>query len=228
MNKEKFTTQMKEMLAMQDKINNIVNPEWRDARYPWYRAIWIECAELMDHYGWKWWKRQEPDLEQAKLELVDIWHFMLSCMLQGFHGIPPSKKILEVEREADKKFGCDLTNKIDFHQSVEGFVLGLMGSHTPDAGDFFFMCRRAGMTFDELYKLYIGKNVLNFFRQEHGYKEGTYEKVWVGKEDNVWLMEIIAGWHEDEGDFSEYVRKWLADAYIFGTGKLSIFLRGAV
>ena len=44
----------------------------------------------------------------------------------------------------------------------------------------------------ELYELYIGKNILNKFRQNHGYKEGSYIKEWNGKEDNVVMQEILA------------------------------------
>ena len=36
------------------------------------------------------------------------------------------------------------------------------------------------------------KNVLNKFRQDNGYKEGTYRKIWNGKEDNVVLSEILS------------------------------------
>jgi len=39
---------------------------------------------------------------------------------------------------------------------------------------------------------YVGKNLLNRFRQEHGYKEGTYTKVWNGREDNVVMQEILS------------------------------------
>ena len=52
--------------------------------------------------------------------------------------------------------------------------------------------RKLGLGFDELYSLYIGKNILNIFRQDHGYKDGTYIKVWNGKEDNVVMQEILA------------------------------------
>lgn len=37
----------------------------------------------------------------------------------------------------------------------------------------------------ELWELYIVKNCLNLFRAEHGYKEGTYHKMWLDEEDNV-------------------------------------------
>lgn len=73
-----YATLMKEMLELQDSINSLINKEWRHAHNPWYRAIWTECAELMDHIGWKWWKKQEIDIEQAQIELIDIWHFGLS------------------------------------------------------------------------------------------------------------------------------------------------------
>ena len=47
------------------------------------------------------------------------------------------------------------------------------------------------MPFDELYEIYVGKNVLNMFRQDNGYKEGTYNKVWNGREDNEHLIELL-------------------------------------
>lgn len=70
------------MLTMQDEMNCHVDHDWRERNREWYRAIWIECAELMDHFGgWKWWKHAEPDIEQAMLEIVDIWHFGISLRL---------------------------------------------------------------------------------------------------------------------------------------------------
>ena len=73
--------QIKEMLNLQDKINKKVHADWKTQNFEWYRAIWVECAELLDHYGWKWWKKQIPNTGQIQLELVDIWHFGLSILL---------------------------------------------------------------------------------------------------------------------------------------------------
>ena len=50
---------------------------------------------------------------------------------------------------------------------------------------------KIGMDLPELYRLYMGKNALNKFRNDNGYKEGTYKKVLRGKEDNVHLIEIL-------------------------------------
>jgi hypothetical protein len=56
---------------------------------------------------------------------------------------------------------------------------------------FFRLCKLSGLSFQRLQKIYIGKNCLNKFRQEHGYKEGTYIKAWNGIEDNVVMMQVL-------------------------------------
>ena len=52
--------------------------------------------------------------------------------------------------------------------------------------------RASDLSFDQLYRMYVGKNVLNFFRQDHGYKDGSYVKVWDGREDNEHLSDILS------------------------------------
>ncbi|RKG72059.1 dUTP diphosphatase, partial [Corallococcus sp. CA049B] len=42
------------------------------------RAVLVETTEAMDHHGWKWWSKQTMNLEQLRIELIDIWHFALS------------------------------------------------------------------------------------------------------------------------------------------------------
>ena len=70
------------MLQMQHRMNSRVHEDWINQHFEWYRAIWIECGELMDHVGYKWWKKQTPDMEQVRLEVVDIWHFGLSALFE--------------------------------------------------------------------------------------------------------------------------------------------------
>ena len=72
------------MSEMQEEHNQLVHAQWREQGFRFYRAIWVECAEMLDHFGWKWWKKQDPDIDQVKLELVDIWHFAMSeLMIKG-------------------------------------------------------------------------------------------------------------------------------------------------
>ena len=34
------------------------------------------------------------------------------------------------------------------------------------------------MNFEDIYRAYFVKNLLNEFRQKNGYKKGTYQKIW--------------------------------------------------
>ena len=81
MSDQKRLNQIRVMLELQDELNCLINPNWIEAEYSWTRAAWIECAELMEHIGWKWWKKQTPNMPQAHMELVDIFFFILSNLL---------------------------------------------------------------------------------------------------------------------------------------------------
>ena len=64
---------------------------------------------------------------------------------------------------------------------------------------------------ETLYRLYVGKNILNQFRQDNGYKDDTYIKVWNGEEDNVVMKRI---WEEDSNIKPEILYKNLAKNYL--------------
>ena len=43
------------------------------------RAMWQELAELTDSVPWKWWaKYQTFDEQNARVEVVDLFHFLIS------------------------------------------------------------------------------------------------------------------------------------------------------
>jgi dimeric dUTPase (all-alpha-NTP-PPase superfamily) len=194
------------MLELQDAMNRKVNPDWRDAGYPWYRAIWTECAEMLDHYGWKWWKHQKPDMAQVHLEIVDIWHFALSDLI--LHNDT-------IEKAADQAFDglSQQVEETEFRDSIEQLALASILHQSADITHFAQVMRAADLTFDELFKSYVGKNVLNFFRQDHGYKVGSYSKIWQGREDNEHLAEILDSLNADSPDFSSEVYRRLEQAY---------------
>ena len=177
--------QISSMLELQDSMNSKVKADWREQNFEWYRAIWIECAELLDHHGWKWWKKQQPDVNQIALELVDIWHFGLSLLLLKDQSIDDI---------------CDMVanafNEVDgsgeFAINLEEFTAKTLVTKDFDVDGFVGLVKGINMQFDQLYVAYVGKNVLNFFRQDHGYQDGSYHKQWGGKEDNEHLVEIVA------------------------------------
>lgn len=195
------------MLELQDAMNQKVNPAWRDAGYAWYRAIWTECAEMLDHYGWKWWKHQKPDMEQVELEMVDIWHFTLSDALLKHETIEQAADAIAQDIDQPRKSSDDLRALIESH------ALAVLGQQGADIPSFMAALDGCGMSFDDLYAKYIGKNVLNFFRQDHGYKQGTYQKIWHGREDNEVLTECLASLDHQSDQFAEQLYQSLSAAY---------------
>ena len=177
--------QIMTMLDLQNDMNTKVHADWRAQNFEWYRAIWIECAELLDHYGWKWWKKQTPDVDQIALELVDIWHFGLSLMLLS----NDSKDVLvdQVEQIFMSPVMSD-----DFAIDLESFTEKTLITKDFDLQGFARLMAGINMDFETLYVGYVGKNVLNFFRQDYGYKDGSYVKQWHGVEDNEHLVQIVS------------------------------------
>lgn len=195
------------MLSLQDKMNSKVHADWIDQGFEWYRALWIECGELMDHQGYKWWKKQLADIEQVQLEIVDIWHFGLSMLIderRDFVGIAAAMCESLQQRQVQNTSVLLATEALAADTLVrKQFSVPL----------FWDLLESAEMGADQLYTAYIGKNVLNFFRQDHGYKTGTYIKQWQGREDNEHLSEIVTGLDCHADNFADQLYLALAERY---------------
>lgn len=204
------------MLALQDKMNAKVNPDWLAVRSPFLRAVVIEGAEAIEHHGWKWWKKQDCDLAQLQMELVDIWHFILSAMLienDGEHALAQadiftgiSAEQLEFDGSTYQFTQLTLLDKLEL-------LIGLAAAKRYNIGLFSALLADCQMNWDELYAQYVSKNVLNFFRQDNGYKEGTYIKVWGGLEDNEHLVEIMDKLDVKQEDYQEQLYQELTKRY---------------
>lgn len=201
-----MSEKMLSMLELQDAMNKKVHPNWVAQNFEWYRAIWIECAELMDHHGWKWWKHQKPDLDQIKLELVDIWHFGLSILIAE----------MGVKQETADVVDTLISEPVRFDELLTG--IEIFAGHALETKHFSVamfagLIQKIDMSYDELYRTYVGKNVLNFFRQDNGYKDGSYIKVWAGQEDNEHLVEVVAALDSDKPGFQDDVYQQLQLRY---------------
>ncbi|HIP14862.1 MAG TPA: dUTPase [Sulfurimonas autotrophica] len=203
---------MEEMFRLQERLNDDTNgPDWRQGItrqgkvINWKRCIVMESSELIDSLSWKHWKNIASgiDLENIKIEMVDIWHFVMSYILR-FQSVEDAAELaISAMRKSDikipKEWSESDNRRID--ELLEPFetLMALALIKTDDevyreelVGQFWECVDAVGMSFDAVYRLYIGKNALNQFRQQHGYKEGTYKKVWDGKEDNVVMQEILS------------------------------------
>lgn len=212
------STQLNTMLNLQDGMNKKVNPQWLTAGYSYLRAAMIESVEAIEHHGWKWWKAQKLDLPQVQMELVDIWHFALSHLIICHNGnITQAAKAIEtalLESHTDITFdGC----KINFSEAslVENLELmaGLCVAKRFDVPLFIKIVEQAEMDASALFSQYVGKNILNFFRQDHGYKEGTYIKIWDAKEDNEHLVEVLTQTDNALDDYADVIYQQLEKRY---------------
>jgi len=218
-----------QMLMLQQQLNDATNGEgWElgvtqhNKVIDWKRCIYLECAELIESYPWKHWKNidAEPDYANIKIEAVDIWHFIMSEALKDYK----IKHLGTIEKLAAdinalpnfSSFLTDImpTEKNHYEQiaTVEELIRVIFcGEGTQKMMEsFIYVAIQSGLNLDALYELYVGKNILNQFRQDHGYKTGTYIKIWNGQEDNVIMQGIL---EEDNEISPEELYGALEEAY---------------
>jgi len=199
-----------QMLLLQQQLNDATNGEgWEKGItkngkvIDWKRCTYLECAELIESYPWKHWKNIDaaPDYENIKIEAVDMWHFIMSQGLEDYK-IKQLGSIEELSAAIGKlpNFQAFTTatsaTKKSYYEQIE-VAEALLKTLFCEASTeklmeaFIDVAIESGLNLDTLYKLYVGKNILNQFRQDHGYKEGTYIKIWNGQEDNVTMQSIL-------------------------------------
>ena len=217
---------VKEMFLMQQALNDETNGVgWEDGYTKngklinWKRCIYMECAELIDSFAWKHWKNisAAPDVNNIVIEIVDIWHFVMSYILEQYYG---GKDIEHIVSDVTAVSGFaefssyaydvreysiyEIVNDIELiiHET-SGFELQIGELLT----DFFRVALKCGVSLDILFEKYIGKNVLNKFRQNNGYKEGGYRKIWGDLEDNEVLIEVLSKGAVSANEIYEQLQK---------------------
>ena len=202
------------MLQMQHRMNTRVHEHWIAQNFEWYRAAWIECGELMDHVGYKWWKKQTADMEQVRLEVVDIWHFGLSALFDAETDLEQlAEQIVADFTSAETPAREGESTVAQIHEATEALAQHALASKAFSVPLFAALMRACGLSAEGLYRHYVGKNVLNFFRQDHGYQDGTYVKEWQGREDNEHLSELLESLDDGAADFPDQVYQALASRY---------------
>lgn len=160
----------------------------------------------MDHLGWKWWTVQETDNDQVLLEIVDIWHFGLSMMII-------EEQINQKVATAIEEFFNQPPEVPDQHLAIEDFVSAMLSGERFARDKFFTICIAMEINFELLYNHYLAKNVLNQFRQDNGYLNGEYTKIWQGREDNEHLVEIVRQTQTQDATFQDRLYEALETKY---------------
>lgn len=192
--------QIKQMFELQQQLNDATNGTiWTEGatregrQISWLRCIYMEAAEAIDSFNWKHWKDidAKPDLDNAKVELVDIWHFLMSEAIHyGDAGFAEIYNDMQPERETNPEKLVEILEKI-VAISASANVDKSQNSLYQLFALFFQAIAHMEMDVPELYKRYLVKNQLNTFRQDHGYKDGSYVKMWGDVEDNVIAFKIM-------------------------------------
>jgi dimeric dUTPase (all-alpha-NTP-PPase superfamily) len=218
------------MLQLQAQLNDATNGEkWTKGitkngkTINWKRCIYMECAEMIDSFSWKHWKNinQEPDWDNLQIEVVDVWHFIMSLAIENYaQNMKGTVENLAIDISALESFSIvDIQNKAfdtkdNVIEKVENIMLLSLSREKLELEelikDFFELTLMSGLDLDTLYKLYVGKNILNQFRQDNGYKDGSYIKVWNGDEDNVVMKRI---WEKNAEITPELLYRELAKLY---------------
>ncbi len=82
-----MSDKLEEIFALQENLNKRIGVDTtkldEKGQIEWTlnysRALSQELAELIDSVPWKWWaKYQKLDLQNAKIEVVDLFHFLVS------------------------------------------------------------------------------------------------------------------------------------------------------
>ena len=192
--------QIEQMFLLQKQLNDETNGEvWikgytkENRKISWYRGIYMEVAEAIDSFNWKHWKNidDEPDWDNIRVELVDIWHFVMSESIR-IEDQSYANKYLDMKAKDDYDIDAlisllEMMLKLSITSSIDKEVNNIREI----TDTFFTIISHLGVDVEDLYKRYVVKNQLNTFRQKNGYKDGSYIKNWGGVEDNVIAFDIM-------------------------------------
>ena len=192
----------KVMVELQHQFNKQVAEDYLDKNFNWNSAIIAESGELLDSLGYKWWKKQEPDMENVKVEAIDLLHFVISDRIQ-------KNKKMYSEKESLEMTFVELYNEFNNvkvlrdYSTLEDMIFYLIATNSYRINVMKRIFTKLEMSNEDVYIAYITKNCLNKFRQDNGYKDGSYIKNWNGREDNIVAFEIANEWGADEELFEQ-------------------------
>lgn len=180
------------IVELQHQFNKQVFEDYLKRGLNWNSAIIAESGELLDSLGYKWWKKQVPDMENVKVEAIDLLHFVISEYIQNI-GID----------ETIDRFNQYFTTDEIVKDTPLILLVDMLNYRDWERFEILkAMFEQLKMTNEDVYIAYIVKNCLNKFRQDNGYKDGSYIKDWNGREDNVVAYTIANEWGADEELFS--------------------------
>ncbi|RUO48011.1 dUTPase [Pseudidiomarina donghaiensis] len=196
--------QARQLVDMQIAFNQVIDPSYPEnpqVKRDDIKAILVELGEYFEHTAYKWWKKQTPDWAQANMELIDILHFAISDAIENAYNAKhqaPAEAVAQLILHAAKAN----ESMADGKELIAALAADGSAQKPLQCGQQFFVKLMAALVdaygdANTVYLTYVGKNALNNLRQQRGYKQGTYIKMWQGREDNE-VMIALLGEHEGQ------------------------------
>jgi dimeric dUTPase (all-alpha-NTP-PPase superfamily) len=111
---------MQSIIVAAEKEEMMVNDLPNEWLVNYSKAIKEELLELDDELLWKWWSKDKVDMQNIRVELIDILHFLISAMMcaglnaEKVFDIYRQKHAINIKRqdtEYNKKIKTENDNK---------------------------------------------------------------------------------------------------------------------
>ncbi len=195
-----------QIIRKQIELNNAITLDWRSK--DWELAIITECAETIDSTAWKWWKAGSEDIDNLKVEAIDLLHFIISYGLSRLYseadGVTyPINDLNEtlIEEWEIAQDDVSVNNSGFYKTDLIKFLLNALLSYQESPStrfsrmtyQLFALILSLGMDAHEVRAMYMAKNLLNEYRQARGYKDpnSNYQKIINGVEDNAHFFAFV-------------------------------------
>ncbi len=177
-----------EIINLQSSFNDSVSPGWEkdinQEQYNTWYALLDEVTEVVNSKEWKWWKNSADynsvDWDNVVVEFVDIFHFMLSLALQTDSA--DTIFVTMVSFQKSKSVGKNDTKirEDDFFEHFWDKILMsvFLKQTTLLMVSWVELWYKLGEDLNSFTKAYFTKMALNKIRQEFGYSNNTYFKMW--------------------------------------------------
>lgn len=79
-----FKIKILKMLNLQDELNKKIDKNWLtkpEHDFHWRCDAMVEIGELLASTGYKHWKLDKLDIKNVKMEVIDVFHFLISQVL---------------------------------------------------------------------------------------------------------------------------------------------------
>lgn len=218
---------LKEILDLQDNLNEQYIPNWKFAMRPemYFTQVIDEASELLrSGIEYKWWSNVPEEKYNAwnvKIEAVDMIFFIASMFALvnqeedervslGIFDLSVPAEMFECEEHYNSLRFVEVANKIN-HATVAAIIADVSdalmnGLSVWRAPVMSVIAHAADMTPEEASAVYAAKYELNRFRISEDYKSGAYQKVVDGVEDNERLRVVVERFNQDVGMSLDDVR----------------------